>query len=91
MKTDLLVIADTGRTRRARVYWLDAGSDDLLDQLRVLNGFDIDLAATAGLTRSPTCPTPPPRSPEPQHSPPRFEGSNCRRFAYGVLSLFGLE
>ncbi len=27
------------------MHWLDAGSDDLLDQLRVLNGFDVDLAA----------------------------------------------
>lgn len=44
-KRDAFVIADTGRTRRHQVHWLDAGSDDLLDQLRVLNGFDIDLAA----------------------------------------------
>ena len=44
-KRDAYVIADTGRTRRRQVHWLDAGSDDLLDQLRVLNGFDIDLAA----------------------------------------------
>jgi transposase len=44
-KRDAFVIADTGRTRRRQVHWLDAGSDDLLDQLRVLNGFDIDLAA----------------------------------------------
>jgi len=42
-KRDAFVIADTGRTRRRQVHWLDAGSDDLLDQLRVLNGFDIDL------------------------------------------------
>jgi len=44
-KRDAFVIADTGRTRRRQVHWLDAGSDDLLDQLRVRNGFDIDLAA----------------------------------------------
>ena len=44
-KRDAFIIADTGRTRRRQVHWLDAGSDDLLDQLRVLNGFDIDLAA----------------------------------------------
>ncbi len=44
-KRDAFVIADTGRTRRRQVHWLDAGSDDLLDQLRVLDGFDIDLAA----------------------------------------------
>ena len=39
------VIADTARTRRTPIHWLDTGSDELLDQLRVLNGFDIDLAA----------------------------------------------
>jgi transposase len=44
-KRDAYVIADTGRTRRRQVHWLDAGSDELLAQLRVLNGFDIDLAA----------------------------------------------
>jgi transposase len=44
-KRDAYIIADTGRTRRRQVHWLDAGSDDLLDQLRVLNGFDVDLAA----------------------------------------------
>ena len=40
-------MADTGRTRRKQVHWLDAGSDELLAALRVLNGFDIDLAADA--------------------------------------------
>jgi transposase len=44
-KRDAYIIADTGRTRRKQVHWLDAGSDDLLSRLRVLNGFDIDLAA----------------------------------------------
>jgi transposase len=44
-RRDAYVIADTARTRRKQVHWLDAESDDLLDQLRVLNGFDIDLAA----------------------------------------------
>jgi transposase len=44
-RRDAYAIADTGRTRRKQVHWLDAGSDDLLDQLRVLNGFDVDLAA----------------------------------------------
>jgi transposase len=44
-KRDAYIIADTGRTRRKRVHWLDAGSDELLDRLKVLNGFDIDLAA----------------------------------------------
>lgn len=44
-KRDAYVIADTARTCRRQVHWLDAGSDELLAQLRVLNGFDIDLAA----------------------------------------------
>lgn len=44
-RRDAFVIADTARIRRRQVHWLDAGSDDLLAQLRVLNGFDIDLAA----------------------------------------------
>lgn len=44
-RLDAFVIADTARTRRKQVHWLDVSSDDLLDQLQVLNGFDIDLAA----------------------------------------------
>ena len=44
-KRDASIIADTGRTRRKQVHWLDVGSDELLERLRVLNGFDIDLAA----------------------------------------------
>jgi transposase len=44
-RRDAFVIADTGRTRRRQVHWLDTHSDELLSQLRVLNGFDIDLAA----------------------------------------------
>ena len=39
------MIADTARMRRHQVHWLDTGNDELLAQLRVLNGFDIDLAA----------------------------------------------
>jgi transposase len=46
-RRDAYVIADTGRTRRKQVHWLDAGSDELLAALRVLNGYDIDLAADA--------------------------------------------
>jgi transposase len=42
---DAFVIADTARTHGSQIHWLDTGSDELLDQLRVLNGFDIDLAA----------------------------------------------
>jgi transposase len=44
-RRDAFVIADTARMRRRQVHWLDVGNDELLDQLRVLNGFDIDLAA----------------------------------------------
>lgn len=44
-RRDAFVIADTARTRRRQVHWLDTSSDELLVELRVLNGFDIDLAA----------------------------------------------
>lgn len=44
-RRDAFVIADTARLRRRQVHWLDTGTDELLGQLRVLNGFDIDLAA----------------------------------------------
>jgi transposase len=44
-RRDAYVIADTARTRRKQVHWLDTGSDELLERLRILNGFDIDLAA----------------------------------------------
>ena len=44
-RRDAFVIADTARLRRRQVHWLDTGNDELLEQLRVLNGFDIDLAA----------------------------------------------
>jgi transposase len=44
-RRDAYVIADTARSRRRQVHWLDTGSDELLERLRVLNGFDIDLAA----------------------------------------------
>ena len=46
-RRDAYVLADTGRTRRKQVHWLDTSSDELLAQLRVLNGYDIDLAADA--------------------------------------------
>ncbi len=52
-RRDAFVIADTGRTRRKQVHWLDAGSDELLDRLRVLNGFDIDLGRGSDPTRQP--------------------------------------
>jgi transposase len=44
-RRDAYILADTARTRRKQVHWLDASSDELLAQLRVLNGFDTDLAA----------------------------------------------
>jgi Transposase len=43
-RRDALILADTARTRRKQVRWLDASSAKLLAQLRVLNGFDTDLA-----------------------------------------------
>lgn len=43
-RRDAFVIADTARTRRNQIHWI-ALSDDLLVQLRILNGLDIDLAA----------------------------------------------
>ena len=45
-RRDAYVIADTARTRRGQIHWLQI-ADDLLVQLRVLNGLDIDLAADA--------------------------------------------
>lgn len=44
-RRDAFVIADTARTSRRQVHWLDTASDELLERLGVLNGFDIDLAA----------------------------------------------
>lgn len=41
-RRDAYILADTAR--RKQVHWLDASSDELLAQLRVLNGFDTDLA-----------------------------------------------
>jgi len=46
-RRDAYVLADTGRTRRKQVHWLDTSSDELLAQLRVLNGYDIGLATDA--------------------------------------------
>jgi hypothetical protein len=43
-RRDAYIIADTARTRRKQVHWLDASSDKLLAQLRVLSGFDTDMA-----------------------------------------------
>ena len=34
-RRDAYVIADTGRTRRKQVHWLDAGSDELIAELPV--------------------------------------------------------
>jgi hypothetical protein len=44
-RRDAYILADTARIRRKQVHWLDASSDELLARLRVLNGFDTDLAA----------------------------------------------
>ena len=43
------MLADTARTHRRRVHWLSA-SDELLEQLRVLVGFDNDLAVDVNRT-----------------------------------------
>lgn len=42
-RRDSFVIADTARIHQARVHWLTAG-DELLEELRVLGGYDDDLA-----------------------------------------------
>jgi transposase len=42
-RRDSFVIADTARIHQARVHWLTAG-DHFLEQLRVLGGYDDDLA-----------------------------------------------
>lgn len=46
-RRDAFVLADTARLRRHQVHWLDAANDELLADLRVLNGYDADLAADA--------------------------------------------
>ena len=46
---DAYILADTARTRRHQVHWLGV-VDDLIVELRVLNGFDIDLAADVNRT-----------------------------------------
>ena len=51
-RRDAYVIADTARTRRRQVTWIDASSDELLDELRVLNGYDADLAVDVTRTAS---------------------------------------
>jgi len=43
-RRDAMIIGDTARTRRKQVHWLTI-DDELLLQLRVLNGLDTDLAA----------------------------------------------
>lgn len=43
-RRDAFVIGDTARTRRNQIHWLGI-DDDLLAQLRILNGLDVDLAA----------------------------------------------
>ena len=44
-RRDAFVIADTARAWRRQVHWLDATSDEALEKLAVLNGFDVDLGA----------------------------------------------
>ncbi len=44
-RRDAFVIANTARIHARQIHWLDTTSDAALDELRVLNGYDIDLAA----------------------------------------------
>ena len=46
-RRDAFVLADFGRTRHRQLHWIDTASDELLEQLRVLGGYDADLAADA--------------------------------------------
>jgi len=50
-RRDAFVLAGTARTRRRQVHWLDTRSDELLDTLRVLNGFDVDLTRVTNRLR----------------------------------------
>ena len=43
-RRDAFVLADTGHARHRQLHSLDAGDNELLEQLRVLNGYNIDLA-----------------------------------------------
>jgi hypothetical protein len=43
-RRDADVLADTGWTKRKKVRWPDAASDELLASPQVLNGYDTDLA-----------------------------------------------
>lgn len=56
-RRDAFILADTARTRRKQVHWLDAASDGLLAQLRVLNGFVADAVAKAVSAQDVTVPT----------------------------------
>ena len=42
-RRDSFVIADTARIHQTRVHWI-ADSEEILDELRVLGGYDDDLA-----------------------------------------------
>ena len=44
-RRDAFVIANTARIHARQIHWLDTTNDAALDELRVLNGYDIDLAA----------------------------------------------
>jgi transposase len=49
-RRDAYVIANTARTHARQLHWLDTTSNEALDELRVLNGYDIDLAADINRT-----------------------------------------
>ncbi len=49
-RRDAFVIANTARIHARQIHWLDTTSDTALEELRVLNGYDIDLAADVNKT-----------------------------------------
>jgi transposase len=49
-RRDAFVIANTARTHAKQIHWLDLHTDTALEELRVLNGFDSDLAGDVNKT-----------------------------------------
>jgi transposase len=49
-RRDAFIIANTARIHAKQIHWLDLTADAALDELRVLNGFDIDLAGDVNRT-----------------------------------------
>ena len=49
-RRDAFVIANNARIHARQIHWLNTTSDTALEELRVLNGYDIDLAADVNKT-----------------------------------------